>query len=389
MTEEFFYQAEDVREAARNRWPQVLSKLGVDAGLLTPQHSQCPAKGRCPGNDGKSSNGGSKRFRFDDQGGEGTWICSGAYSGDGIALLAHVLGCEWKEAVRLIGAVVCPEKGKACGSGLPSRPTSSPGPAPAPVAPEPPKKLEFDVEALRRLHRPDLAADEGWFAERSPVDPRSCSTSGFLEALFRPGEKVLIFTNERSQGQFVHWVGHGSYVLGGAPGVRAKASVLPRGAEEGVWYLCQPVDGLWYPNPRAPRLPSGELRMSRRSMESVTAWRYLVLESDEAPDDLWRNLLAQLPLPIAAIYTSGRRSIHALVKLKVESKPEWDAVKRQIAPLFTKLGADAGALSAVRLTRLPGCFRGGKLQRLLYLNPEPELGLPICAMPALSLTRGD
>jgi len=149
------------------------------------------------------------------------------------------------------------------------------------------------------------------------------------------------------------------------------------------------VDGRWYPNPRAPRAKSGELKLSRRSMESVTSWRYLVLESDEAPDDLWRNLLAQLPLPIAAIYTSGRRSIHAIVKLRVDSKAEWDAVKRQIAPLFTRLGADAGALSAVRLTRLPGCYRGGKLQQLLYLNPSPEMGLPICAMPALSLTTGD
>jgi hypothetical protein len=147
------------------------------------------------------------------------------------------------------------------------------------------------------------------------------------------------------------------------------------------------VDGRWYPNPRAPRTKSGELKLSRRSMESVTAWRYLVLESDEAPEALWRNLLAQLPLPIAAIYSSGGRSIHALLKLRVDSKGEWDAVKRQIAPLFTRLGADGGALSAVRLTRLPGCLRGERRQSLLYLNPEPELGLPICAMPVRALTR--
>ena len=125
--------------------------------------------------------------------------------------------------------------------------------------------------------------------------------------------------------------------------------------------------------------------MSRRSMESVAAWRYLVLESDEAPEDLWRNLLAQVPLPIAAIYSIGRRSLHALVRMWVDSKAEWDAVKRCIAPLFTKLGADGGALSAVRLTRLPGCYRGDRLQKLIYLNPRPELGLPICGMPVLTM----
>ena len=55
-------------------------------------------------------------------------------------------------------------------------------------------------------------------------------------------------------------------------------------------------------------------------------------------------------------------------------------------------GADRGVLSAVRLSRLPGCFREGKikddkyerftrpaLQKLLYLNPEPE-ARPICSM---------
>lgn len=374
-----FYKAEDVREAARNGWKSILMKLGARAEQLTGAHSKCPG---C---------GGKDRFRFDDKDGNGSFLCSqgggGILAGDGIDLVAHMKGCEWKVAVALVGDAICPEKARPCGSGLPERPRSS-GPTAAPEDGPVPKKLEFDVGALRRFHRPDIAGDDAWFAERSPVDPRGCSTVAFLEALFRPEEKVLIFTNEGSQGQFIHWVGHGSFVLGQKPGVRAKASVLPRGSDVGVWFLCQPIDGRWYPNPRAPRLPSGELKLSRRSMESVTSWRYLVLESDEAPEDLWRNLLAQLPLPIAAIYTSGRRSIHALVRLRVDSKVEWDAVKRQIAPLFTKLGADGGALSAVRLTRLPGCFRGGNLQRLLYLNPEPELGLPICAMPALSLTEG-
>jgi len=40
------------------------------------------------------------------------------------------------------------------------------------------------------------------------------------------------------------------------------------------------------------------------------------------------------------------------------------------------LGADPGALSAVRLTRLPQAMRGQRLQRLLYLNPDPD-GRPI------------
>jgi hypothetical protein len=46
------------------------------------------------------------------------------------------------------------------------------------------------------------------------------------------------------------------------------------------------------------------------------------------------------------------------------------------------LGADPGALTAVRLTRLGNCDRveKGKIQRLLYLDSEPD-GTPICHKP--------
>jgi hypothetical protein len=36
------------------------------------------------------------------------------------------------------------------------------------------------------------------------------------------------------------------------------------------------------------------------------------------------------------------------------------------------IGADPGAMTPVRLTRLPGCTRRGKEQKLIYLNPKPS-----------------
>lgn len=368
-----FYRAEHVRAAAANHWASILSRLGVATESLTGAHTKCPG---C---------GGKDRFRFDDQEGAGTFLCSqgggGILAGDGIDLLAHVRNCDWKEACNAIGELVCPEKAIECGSGLPREqvpavPQVADEPKDAPVT----KAIPFDLEALKRFYRPDVQSDVDWFARRSRVPLQGVSPGSFLEAIFVPGEKVLVFTNERSQGQFIHWVGKGSYRVGQVPGVKAVSSILPRGDRDGVWFLCQPIDGLWHPNPRAAREKNGELRLSRRSMESVTAWRYMVLESDEAPEPLWLNLLAQLPLPIVAIYRSGRRSVHALVRVRADSKAEWDAVKDTLCPLLSKLGADPGALSAVRLTRLPGCYRGDRLQQLLFLNPSPEPGLPICSL---------
>ena len=116
--------------------------------------------------------------------------------------------------------------------------------------------------------------------------------------------------------------------------------------------------------------------MSRRSEESITSWRYLVLESDVADSAEWLACLVQLPLKIAAVYTSGGKSIHALVRVDAVSKQHWDAQRDAIKPIVVTLGADPNAMTAVRLSRLPGTMRGDRPQQLLYLDPKPT-GVPI------------
>ena len=112
--------------------------------------------------------------------------------------------------------------------------------------------------------------------------------------------------------------------------------------------------------------------------------------------------------------------------MDANSKADWDAKVATLKPLLTVLGADPAAMTAVRLTRLPGCHRGqdgppapklpparkrwvdeplkfaangdpiwmpdepptkpanlwtgGKLQELFYLNPEPDM-TPISQQP--------
>jgi len=166
------------------------------------------------------------------------------------------------------------------------------------------------------------------------------------------------------------------------------------GKPRGVWFLCNPVTG--------ESVADGNLNeddtphLTRRSWRTITAWRYLVLESDEAAPAHWLSALAQLPLPISAIYTSGGKSIHALVRLDARSKQDWDAQAAQIKPIVIPLGADPGAISGVRLTRLPCCERLGtddrdgafvpysepRMQKLLYLNPTPD-STPICELEVL------
>ena len=119
---------------------------------------------------------------------------------------------------------------------------------------------------------------------------------------------------------------------------------------------------------------------SRRSEESVTSFRYAVLECDHEPKEtwfpVWLKILVGLPLPIVSITDSAGKSAHAIVRVRAESKQAWDQFKRETLPPLVALGADNGALSAVRLTRLPGCYRGDRCQQLLYLNPAAD-GTPI------------
>jgi len=53
------------------------------------------------------------------------------------------------------------------------------------------------------------------------------------------------------------------------------------------------------------------------------------------------------------ITDSGGISIHSLVRIDAVTKQEWDQKVTTIKPVLVALGADPGALTAIRLTRLP------------------------------------
>ena len=303
------------------------------------------------------------------------------------------------------------------------------GPVETGVVVRPPRAREswvpdFSIAKLRGVVRGMPEITEEWLAERSPVNLKSIQGPGdFLEHAFEPGERVVIFTEFKGPGDYLWQVGKGGFRLSPDVGVKAVPSKLPvECGRDGAWFLANPVDGKWYPNPRRDGRPS------RRSQEAVTEWKHLILECDEektlrkkstllreavrqadpeawfasvkadpkwvaemmplregwldlarqwdgeAPEvsGLWLKLLAMCGLPIAAIYTSGGASVHALVRDPKASWPEFSELLRAYKNRLPMVGADPAALTPVRLTRLPGCKRGGKLQKLLYLDPKAE-----------------
>jgi hypothetical protein len=241
----------------------------------------------------------------------------------------------------------------------------------------------LDREAVEKVVRGVPAITRHWLWQRSPVDVRACGLEGFFSALYQEGERVLIFTKFTSQGDFAWWQGKGSYRLGRREGQQAVKSELPTGGPCGVWFLANPADLKWHP---VKHISEGGRKLSRRSEPGITAWRYMVLESDDLEEELWLRVLVNLRLPIAAVYTSGGRSIHALIRGGWSTKAEWDQYRNELGPLLTSLGADGAALTAVRLTRLPFMLRRGSekkdgtyvewgqpaKQELLWLDPKPD-----------------
>jgi hypothetical protein len=243
------------------------------------------------------------------------------------------------------------------------------------TAPVPISEIQFDETKLRtiasRISPP--ANWRHWLWERSPKRPTTMNAWSYLAHLYRPGETVLVFDKFDSKSPM------SELTIGAPTDCRVPKSISTGGRHGfGVWYLCNPVDGRWYPNPRQGN------KLSCRSEESITSFRYAVLESDQALANEWLAFIFQLPIRVAALYTSGARSIHCLVLIDARSKDEWDAT---IAPLkrpLKVLGADPACLSAVRLTRLPQCSRPekGGFQKLLYLCPNPPLA-PLVDLPVL------
>lgn len=236
--------------------------------------------------------------------------------------------------------------------------------------------------------------DDAWLLANSPTHiPSDPLTWGplLLNSIYEPGENILLFTKFASQGQVLHTAKGPTVRLEDRPpafgcNLSRPATAFPKGGANGCWFLASPITGKWTPNDN--NRDKFGAKLGRRHAACATRFPYLVLESDEAPPSVWLRILVQLADPIVAVYTSGGKSYHALVRVDCQSKEEFDVKRQEFCTRLCALGADPAAITAVRLTRLPGCLRYGtgegpdhkpyldtagnpapRMQKLLYLNP--------------------
>lgn len=347
----------------------------------------------CPGADLHSTGTGARDFRI--------WLHEGASPHEGCF---HKSCQERRDAFmsQLYSALRAADPAVAANRKANAKQWESYRAAPA-ERPAPPALYNPRMAADVAAACPIGGVDDDWLLSHSPIripkDPQAWPRL-LLDSLYKPGENIIIFTKFASQGQLMHTPGSGTvrleerpprpgYILPPRP-----RSGFPQGAAGGVWFLASPVTGEWQPNENNRDRHGAKL--GRRHAACCTSFPYLVLESDEAPPAVWLRILVQLQDPIVAVYTSGGKSYHALVKVDCKTKEEFDTRRREFVTRLAELGADPAAITAVRLTRLPGCLRFGtgegadhrpylaadgkpapRMQRLLYLNPAATQGKPL------------
>lgn len=133
------------------------------------------------------------------------------------------------------------------------------------------------------------------------------------------------------------------------------------------------------PNPmsgkKAPKKSGG---LSYRCDAAVADYRFAVVEFDEIPKEEQLAFWRAVPLPVVALIDSGGKSIHGWIKVNgIATAEQWyKAVKIGLyEQRLVPLGVDPQCANSSRLSRLPGHQRdGGRMQRLLYLNPDPAPG---------------
>lgn len=84
----------ELRDQARNKWPSILSALGIGKEFLRDRHGPCPI---C---------GGKDRYRFDDKNGNGDWFCNICRAGDGVDLLMKTQGWTFAQAAENVRSVL-------------------------------------------------------------------------------------------------------------------------------------------------------------------------------------------------------------------------------------------------------------------------------------------
>jgi regulatory protein RepA len=208
-----------------------------------------------------------------------------------------------------------------------------------------------------------IVIDKGWVESREVIEPADWNPAAqlikYLETLFEAAETVGYVTEswekdgrflpnkgayDRTAGELIEQLNKCKGDIGSVIGdCNPKA---------GAWIRFNPLDGKGVKN------------------ENVTEYRYALVESDSMEIDQQNALIRELELPVACLVHSGKKSLHAIVKIDAK---DYDEYRKRVDYLYTVLkkngmSVDTQNKNPSRLSRMPGIMRDGNKQYLVDIN---------------------
>ncbi|MDL2257562.1 AAA family ATPase [Eubacteriales bacterium OttesenSCG-928-K08] len=227
---------------------------------------------------------------------------------------------------------------------------------------------ELDWDAQIGGSNNDLRiVDAAWVEAKEVAAPETWNPSKelitYLEILFEASENVGYVTEswekdgkhfptkgcyDRTAGQLIEQLNKCNGDIGSVLG-----DYKP---EVGAWIRFNPMDGKGAKN------------------ENVTDYRFALVESDSTNIDRQNAIIRELELPVACLVHSGKKSLHAIVRIDATSYEEYRKRVDYLYDVCKKNGltVDTQNKNPSRLSRMPGVMRGGNKQFLVDTNIGKE-----------------
>ena len=216
-----------------------------------------------------------------------------------------------------------------------------------------------------------VVIDKGWLEGQEIQEPENWDPVKdlvrYLETLFEAGENVGYVTQswektddkgtrwlptkgnwDRTAGQLIQELNRCNGDIG--------AVVGDYNPDAGAWIRFNPLDGNDCKN------------------ENVTDFRYALVESDAMDLAQQNAMIRELELPVAALVFSGKKSLHAIVRIEAADYKEYRQRVEYLYNICKKNGLklDTQNKNPSRLSRMPGVIRNGKKQFLVDTNIGKE-----------------
>lgn len=174
---------------------------------------------------------------------------------------------------------------------------------------------------------------------------------GYVTTSYKKDEKFIPANKgswDRTAGQLIHLLNECGGDIGSVIGDYNK--------EAGAWIRFNPLDGKGVNN------------------ENVTEFRYALVESDDMEIEKQHAIISELELPVVCLVHSGKKSIHAIVRIDAANKEEY---RKRVDYLYNILkqngmSVDTQNKNPSRLSRMPGIMRNDRKQFLVATNIGKE-----------------